>query len=214
MKKLLTLSLAFLMLFSVVLSGCGSSSEASIVGKWECELDFVDLATQGMDEDELAMIDVSVLKGTEFKMIAEFTKDGKLTMELDMDSLDAAANKMGDKILDAMRGYLEDVLEQNNIDMTVEEYVAALEQQTGKTLKENFLEGFDKNEIAEEASKEGKYELKGNKLYTSEGDEEMDYDEYEKVKITDDKLEFLGEYDKDDKETDTDGYPLVFKRIK
>ena len=215
MKKLLTLTLTLLMLFSVVLTGCGGSDEATIIGQWEIEMDMAKIALAEMDEEQLETINVDAFKGITFKMTADFKKDGTLKVEVDETSVKAAANKIGDKIGVAMEDYFEAQLEEAGISMTVEEYLEALEQHEGKTIKEIFLEGFNAEDIIKNAKKEGKYEYKNGKLYTSDEDNgEINKDKYEKVKVSDDELKFIGEFDNDGKELDSEGYPMIFKRVK
>ena len=217
MKRALALVLGIIMIFSIVsLCGCKKEEEeATIVGKWEATINLADclndaMGAEGMEE----YFDFSSFK---VKFIMEFDDDGNYEMTADEASVKKALVDVKKDMVKGMEKLLADTLKEQNIDMTVEEYLALLDTDMETLVDEAFTDDAVDEAIGDYVTK-GKYVAEDGKQFTTtDEDEEVDTEDgdYEKYELDGDKL-ILKEYvgDNEDAALVAGVYPVTFKRVK
>ncbi len=176
MKKI-ALILSFVMLFAVVMVGCADNrpDAEKIVGKWVSEIDMTkqmndDLGSSGLD------IDIDSFK---FNIILDYKSDGTFTSEADADSVASAFEAIKPIMKDAMKGMLGDLIS---------------EEELNKMIDEEFtIDSFE-----EQFKTEGKYKLEDGKIFTAQGDQEFNEDDYVEYKFEGKNLIFTGSHSEDD----------------
>ncbi len=207
-KRLLSLLLALVMVISLVamMSGCSKEDEdsddegssnvddkknddqkqdsTSLVGVWEGEVDMTDLINQEFAADPTM---AKYLKVDRFAVILRFSfeEDGSFVMSVDEESVKKAFEDMKDPLATGLLNYLEALIKENGIDMSVDDLLKA-QGTTKEEMIDEIMKEMDYKEMVEDTRWEGKWELDGNKLYTYE--RARDDDEYDEITLTADKL--------------------------
>ena len=213
MKKILSvlLVLALCAAMLTVFTGCGNEAD-KVLGTWRGEVDMT-----GIINDELAAdptlagyFNISDFRVT---MVMTFNEDGTYYSTIDADSVQAAMEGMIADMADGIYAMFEDELAASGLDMSVEELL----EMSGMTMDDVMYEmtaAMDTGVIdmvVAEATLEGNYEVKGDKLFLSDGlDYAVDPSVYEVISVDGSTLtlkESVGG------EADTFGvYPVVFTK--
>ena len=186
------------------------TDEQKIIGNWKTEMDLADTINSLMASELGDAAEYLKIKEFKFIMNIEFEKNGTYKTTVDERSFSNSIENVKADFAVGITKMLEDLLEQEGIDMTVEELLT----QQNTTIDAMVEEAFNKetfDEILDDNESAGKYKLDGKKLYTTDDlDDEFDYDEYETFELTNKKLKLL-EYFGD---LDTyDLYPMVFTKV-
>lgn len=207
MRKALALLLSVLLLAGL-LTGCGGDEE--IVGVWEMELDLADFINEELSDAGLS--DAMRLSSFAVVMDFEFRSDGTYAVELDHDAFARTVDAMKEEMRTGFARYVEDMIADQGMDVTVDDYFAA----AGTTLDEALDGVFDAERLAgveDEMSNEGSYETRDGKLYLSDGlDRQVDPEVYYTYSIQGDAMSFLSSVGDADEEL-TEYFPLELKRI-
>ena len=172
MKKRIALALCLVLLVSLVFAGCGTDAKEDLLGNWECQIDVSEMVRQQIaDGDEsLAGYFDDLTLGIQFDLA--FGQDDTFTMEVNREALEAAFSNMIDQAAQGMLAYFEDLLVEQNLDMTVEELlelsgIASIEELLDQAMA-IALEEMDLDSI----KMEGTYAAKNGKLVMTVDDEE------------------------------------------
>lgn len=220
MKKTISLILsAILVLSLIVMSGCGDSNSTTaaldpakaIIGTWDAEVDFTDYFTRILEESsEIEDIDIDDVK---LSVVFTFKDDNTYTIKLNEDKIDDELEDLASKLRDWFIEYLEKYIEENDLGVSVDELFEAMNTTKEEFLEENFNAETFKSGMGEVSGK-GKYEVKDDKIYTTDDeDDEFDEDNYTTFEMKSDKeLKLLKDYG-DDEDTSNMMYPItLYKR--
>ncbi len=170
MKELIKISISIVLILGLIfsLSGCGETEADAIVGKWETQVAHDDLDTGYISEkteldDYIDMSDV-------YKTITiEFFDDGTYVLETDIDTY---IDDFVDAIEDAVDAYCEDVIKENDLDISVSE----LMEESDATY-DDFIDQDALDELREESDDYwGDYKIEDGNLYLDA--DEWDHIEY------------------------------------
>lgn len=189
MKKLASV-LSFCLAFIMVLSLCACGGD-KLVGKWESEIEMKEIIFDGMDSATRAEVE-EMFDFDDLTLVvqAEYKQDGTFKMYADADTL---YDDLYDIIEEGLRESFEEVIEQENSDMSVSELLNYMGTSLDELTKE-LVDEFDIDDLTEESTTEGRWKLIGDKLLTSD-DVDEEPDEYTDIKIEGDTLILYEEED-------------------
>ncbi len=189
------------------------SEQDKFIGSWETTVDMADMINQGMatEDDEMA----EYLKVEEFNvsMIWTFKDDGTYKMYIDEKKTKKSFESVKDDIKEGMNEYVEDLIRNEGLDFTVDEYMESLGTDMDSLMDSIFGDEMYDFMFGETELAEGNFKAEKGKLYMSDGlDDEIDENEYDTYEISENKLKLIesfGEY----ADENIDFYPLTFKRV-
>lgn len=212
MKKKLVSILCIVMLFALVLSGCSNEKDA-LIGEWEGKLDVTDYINDILvAEDELMGQYVEI---RDFSIIytISFNEDDTYSLDVDKRAFDDTVDNMIDDVVAGLMDYLEDMIEAEGLNMTVDELMELSGISMDALLEESFpADSFD--EIVEALEMEGYFDVDDGKLLLSESlSTKPDPNVYERYTLEGDTLT-IDEGTAEVEEIDGfDVYPMVLKKI-
>ena len=219
------ITLVAVMLFT--LAGCGGD-EAKFVGKWSTSIDMLPVFEAGMkegaaeDPESAEILDYFEFSSFELTYTYTFNEDGTFKGAVDEDAL---AKQLDNLRAEARKGFekmLQEQIDANNLDMTVEELAKEADIDIDATVNEMFTEEMV-DELTGDMNIEGNFEAREGKLYCSAGLEyAVDEAVYETYEITDTELkliEYVGDEDEvsaleELEEYGVEIYPMTFTRVK
>ena len=189
----------------------GTASE-SIVGTWSGSADFTEALTASLAADPTV---ASYFNFSEFvlDLTMTFDTEGTCTLAIDAASARESVETIAQEMLDGMLKMITDLLQQMDIDMTAQDYLAA----TGisiEDLQEQLNAEWDVDELISKISQQGKYLIKDGKLYISD-DLESDPEEEDACPYTlaSGVLTINAPEDAAEDEAAAYLFPLVLKRV-
>ena len=120
MKKTVAVVLCGMLLLSM-LAGCVEKDP--LVGTWEGELDFSPMVNATMVSTGTNMEKYFTFTDLTVKVTMTFQEDKRCTLSIDRDGFDAMLEKLKSQVSTGIVGVLEDLLEGNGAEMTVQEYL-------------------------------------------------------------------------------------------
>lgn len=160
-----------------------AGTRESIVGVWVGSIDMADALNEIMVANDLG--DYMVFSGVVLDLTMTFTADGVCTMEVDPDSAEAAMDTLYDQMKSGMIKMLEDLLEAYEIDMTVEDYLAASGYTIDSLMEDSLGDTLTVDTLLDIGS-DGYYTVDGSLLYLStKQNDEMDEEEANPFTIVD-----------------------------
>ncbi len=213
MKKIFSAFLCCMLICGVLFTAVGCSSEQSkFVGTWEATVDLSDALTDELAGEELA----DYMNIEDFAIVLRFTfeKDGTYEMAVDEDSVEDAFDALKDQLSAGLVSYMEDIIEANGLDMTVDEAFEAAGIDMDALLEEAFTSDM-LDDMVDEFVTEGEYEVKDGKLYTYDEGEELDEDEYITYEFDGDEL-LLKKVVTDDEEAEEAAellFPMTLEKV-
>jgi len=136
--------------------------ELTLVGEWVGTVDLTDLFNETL---EAGGLDVD-FTGICFDLRMEFTEDDVCTMYVDEESAMVMVSGMEAQLKDFLYGYLEEMIAESGLDMSVEDLLAM----QGYTFDSFIAESFDVEDLAgsfTDIYESGKYVAEDNLLYIS-----------------------------------------------
>ena len=216
-KKLLTLALVLTMLLT--LTACGSDAD-KLVGTWKCEVDLSeninDVIRSGLDGMDLDEEVIAYLYADSFNYVfyCEFNKDGTYSVSADVDALEASVDAYKAKLTEDFPRYLvASVYAGTGMELSVDEILAASDISSVEEAVEVMLPTVES--LVEIADKEGKFEVKDGKLFSTDGlDESIDYESYETYVLDDGTLAILDHVGEGSSAwySLAESYPVVFEK--
>lgn len=128
MKKSFSILLCLSLLGAMLLACVGCGGKPSVVGDWECEIDFTDDLTKILEEsinDDEAMKYIKIGKFS-MELSLSLDKDGEYTMAIDEEKLKEAVNSLVDDLKVGMRDYFEKMISDEGLDMGVDDFFALM----------------------------------------------------------------------------------------
>lgn len=181
-SKLVAVLMVLTMVFS--LCGCGNSAK-KLYGSWGLECDFSDLLAEEMGEE---YADFSC--ALPMTILFDFNEDGSFHMSVDKDSFSGSLDKWFAEFISYNVDLLYAEFEKQGVDRaTADEQV---QTQFGSSMEEYMTqlieESVDVDSMADEMTVDGKFEVKGNKLYIAETGEDTNSVVGNPYKVTADTL--------------------------
>ncbi len=214
MKKLLKISVAWLLCAVVMVSVASCSAENKLVGRWEGTVSYEALALGTLSEEEKADMGekLSWFEGLEMEFFIVFNADGTFSAGMEEESFNECMNTLSSRIY----AYIEKTAEE--LDMTLEEFEEQYEEINGQKPQEMLAELF----VDEEDSlTTGPYRVVKDRLHLFFDDKgSVDLDVYDTFNLDGDTLTLTERYDFRDL-NDRDGgdiealqhvYPLKLKK--
>ena len=144
----------------------GEATE-SIVGTWKGSVDFSEVMTKTMTAADESMANYFTFPNLTLDLIMTFTADGTCTLSGDPASVEALADALGDCLMDGMVLMIEDLLKEQGLDITFEQYLT-LAGITREQLQAQMMSQFDTDELLSNLENEGNYLVEDGVLYISE----------------------------------------------
>ncbi len=213
MKKILSLVLIGAMLLTALLSftGCGSDAD-KILGTWETTWDMSDMLAKEVAGEEIAQY----MQIKDFAVVMRFTfnEDGTYKMEVSEESLKAAFEALKGQFVEGMTAYMEDMLADSGLNMSVEEALALSGIDMDAIIEESFTEDM-LDDVVDEFVSDGEYEVKDGKLYTFDKGESLDENEYIRYEFSGKELVFSELVSDEDHSAEAAEYllPLTLKKV-
>ena len=213
MKKILSLVLIGAMLLTALLSftGCGSDAD-KILGTWETTWDMSDMLAKEVAGEDIAQY----MQIKDFAVVMRFTfnKDGTYKMEVSEESLKAAFETLKGQLAEGMTAYMEDMLADSGLDMSVEEAFGLSGIDMDAVIEEAFTEDM-LDDVVDEFISDGEYEVKDGKLYTFDKGDDLDEDEYIRYELSGKTLVFSELVSDDDDSAAASEYlfPLTLNKV-
>ena len=213
MKKILSLVLIGAMLLTALLSftGCGSDAD-KILGTWETTWDMSDMLAKEVAGEEIAQY----MQIKDFAVVMRFTfnEDGTYKMEVSEESLKAAFETLKGQFVEGMTAYMEDMLADSGLNMSVEEALALSGIDMDAIIEESFTEDM-LDDVVDEFVSDGEYEVKDGKLYTFDKGESLDENEYIRYELSGKELVFSELVSDVDDSAEAAEYllPLTLKKV-
>lgn len=221
MKRTISILLIISLLFcsTLALSGCNGDSK-KIVGSWQAEIDYAAAVNAGISTVQNAAKMAKYIKFDSFPLLTTFTfhEDGTYSVTIDPSSVTNAVQNIRVHVAMGMLEYVEDMLKEKNIPMTVNEYLA-FHGLNRLTLGQTLVSDGALSEMAEALNKgsSGLYRVKNGKIYmTASADEELNETNYDTYTLDGDTLtlhECHCQQEEGFESISQDIYPLVLTRI-
>lgn len=185
MKKVSKLvAMLMVLVMTLSLTACGGNSGKDLVGTWSMSCDLSEMMSEQMGS-EFADFSSSFVITLKFA----FNEDGTFKMFVDEEELGGTLDTWMDDFIAYAVDMTYDMFEEQGIDKETAD--GLIQEQYGTTMEEALrqeMEGsIDASELAASVEVDGVYEVKGNKLYMSEGTE-INKNEYDLFKISGDTL--------------------------
>lgn len=176
----------------VTLSACGASEEGKLVGRWKTTMNMAELVNAGIlagGDEEMA----EYLHVDDFGLNLQYTfnKDGTYVVAVDRAAAETAFESMRAKLKDGMIAYLEAMLAEEGLDMSLDELFEfagftlddLLEEAVGDALLDQLIEVWETG---------GKWAAEGGKLYmTYDANAEIDKNVYDTYELSGNTLTLL-----------------------
>ena len=210
--SILLIASMLLMLFGC--SGSGASDQKKLVGTWKATVDMTDLMNdsiqQGMGEADQVFDEYFQISKFDFVVIFTFRDDGTYSMSTDEAHFNNSINTIIEELKVGMRRYLEDMLTEQGLDMSLDELLAeegtSIDALFDESLPPSMFDG-----MVDEFTVTGKWKAAQGKLFTTESVndsiENGSYDLYEFISSNEIKLSLP-----DGAVDDTGMYPIVLKK--
>lgn len=195
MKKIVTVLLCALLMFSGF-AACKEketendkkqenvvSNKDRIIGTWEATIDMTEMMKEVFSSDDTMASFVQVPEFS-MKMTFTFNENSLMVMAVDEDSVSESFSKLMEEVKAGLNQYFEQVLEENQLDITVEELLQMSNldlDQLVDEMSEAAIEAMD----LESLSYQCYYEIDGDRLYSYDTVGGRDEEEYIELSFAD-----------------------------
>lgn len=148
---------------NITLSGTATES---IIGTWASTVDFTEMLKESIAADPTTAQYFS-FSGFALDLTMSFDAEGVCTLTVDEESAKKAMETIAQEMLDGMLKMVDELLKQQGVDMTAEDYLAA----TGMSMEDlraQLSAELDMEDMIDELSQQSKYAIKDGKLYISD----------------------------------------------
>ncbi len=190
----LLITLVTVMLFTF--AGCGGD-EAKFVGTWSTKIDMLPALEYGMkeaaaeDPESAEIMDYFQFSSFNIVYTYTFTEEGTYKFSVDDVELEKEVEKLRKEARAGFEQMIQDIIDDNDLDVTVEEYAEIAELDLDETVREAFPDEMI-DELLADLKAEGNFEAREGKLYCSDGLEyAIDELYYETYEITDNELKLI-----------------------
>lgn len=189
------------------------SEQDKFIGSWEITLDMADELNAGMSDEDDELAEYLKIEELNVSMILTFKNDGTYKMYIDEEKVKKSFESVGDDIKEGLNEYVEDLIRNEGLDYTVDEYMELLGTDIDSLMETIWGDNMYSDLFIEVEASKGNFKAEDGKLYMSDGlDYEVDENEYNTYEISENKLKLIkpfGEY----ADEIIDFYPLTFKRV-
>ena len=181
MKRITAILLSVLML-CLSLVGCfarKSSNDKQIVGVWKATIDLTDYINESSGNDELS--EYIKIGDFSFQYYAEFKEEGTYSFQIDKTAAEKMYEQVRNDFIHGVEKYFNDMINKNNVNMTVEELLSkqgtSLEKMAEDAFSDDKLEDMIKSleNMGNYTAKDGKLAMSPNFDTKPSGDV---YEEY------------------------------------
>lgn len=190
MKKVLSSFTALLLVAVMLLSltACGSERD-KLVGDWTATVSLADIIESQINAQSEELGINMEIDSFDLKMLFSFKSDGTYSIAADKGSIDTAMDGLAESLKKSLRGYFEQEIEKQGLDMSVDELLElsniSLDSIVGQS-----LDALDTDEMVAAFESSGKFDAKDGKLFTYVGS--IDEGVYETYELTDTELKITG----------------------
>lgn len=193
------------------LCGCGEATPKKeypqgILGEWENTADMTD-GLLSAHVDEQVMYYFTEKPVAPFVFTVTFTQDGTYSSVLNVGKSQAGVDSFVNAWVDATKQYYADLIEYNQLDVSVDQMMLDFKEHYGMSMKEKYREMIDMTALANKLTVTGTYRLEGEKLYRP-GDAQV----YETIMFKGETLYILSSSDETLTDDERGGYPYKFER--
>jgi len=149
---------------NITISGAATES---IVGTWAGTVEFSEEYIKESMTVEPTMANYFTIRPFSLDLTMTFHEDGTCALEIDEESAKKAVDQMMQDIMDGMVKLLDELLKQQGLNMTTEEYLEA-SGVTMEDLREQMAGQMDAQDMMENFSHEANYEIRDGKLLISD----------------------------------------------
>lgn len=203
MKKIIALGLCVLMMLTAF-AGCGGKKQESVIGSWTGQVDIAGTIRFDFIEDgDLAIY--MRLRDLNCGMTYTFDKRGSYSVVVDRDSTNQLFSDLRQQLVACYTAYLKDKRDEGVVDMPLNEVNASAEESAGKVYEAIAIE-----DHLSSLEAEGKYQVKGNKLYLSaDRDSSIEKKSYVTFDVTQQTLSLVEGFGA----AESALYPATFSRV-
>lgn len=193
----------------------------TILGTWETAWDMSDLFNTMISMSDETMGQFVHIDKLDFPLQITFSEDATYTVAADMEAFQKSMEENADDLLEGLSSYFAYMIEENELDMTVEEFLAASGIESMDEYLDMVMSGFEGTPAEFEST--GKWSIEDGKLYMVDEGEELNEDEYFTYKLTENQLTLLEVFGADMDEDGmeelygdllTDLFPMSLTRVK
>lgn len=212
MKKKISVVLCALLVVAMMVSLTGCLDRVKILGVWKGDLDMTEFINESITEEDKSVAEYIKIEDFKITVVFEFNSDGTYSQKVDEEAFKKTAESFKEDMKEGMIKYFEAYLEEANVNMSVDELLAASNTDLDKMIAEEYDDDFFKD-ATDSMTNEGNYEVKGGKLFLSDGaDHAVDEDVYDTYEIKGDTLTLLDTFGGDNDEELKQFYPMVFTK--
>lgn len=211
MKKYIAIVLCLAML-AACLVGCAPKEQDALIGSWSGNVDLSDAINADFAQDENLAPHMHI-SGFRFQTTMTFYRNGTYSMQVDRSELEAVLESLVQQLSDGMEKYLEELVKELALDMTVEEYLSSV----GLSLEDLFADAYTEETIDKMLSDleaEGNFLVEEGKLFLSQSKQyAVNPNVWELYTVEGDKLTIDVSSEEADNPYAQLIYPMVFTRI-
>lgn len=160
------------LLGALLLPGCGIYEKKALVGTWTGSVDLTQPLNDAIEPQLGELNQFYTFDSFVLECIVTFTGEGTYTVGFERSSVERAFEQIMADLEAGMYAYMEQILQDQGLDVTVEEYL----EQGGSSIKrvmEQTLAAMDTEALIEElletTAMEGNFDAEGGKLMLSDG---------------------------------------------
>lgn len=217
MKRRIAWMLCVALLGALLLPGCGIYEKKALVGTWTGSVDLTQPLNDVIEPQLGELNQFFTFDSFVLDCIVTFTGEGTYTMGFERSSVEKAFEQIMADLEEGMYAYMEQMLQDQGLDMTVEEYLEqggssakrVMEQTLAAMAPEALIE-----ELLETSAMEGNFDAEDGKLMLSDGLEyQPDPAVYHTYRLTGGTLT-IEQGSAEGSQIDALFYPLILKKAK
>lgn len=166
-----------------------SNDAKTIVGKWDCNWDMSGLFNMMFSMMDETMGEYVHIEKLDFPMHFTFGEDGTYTVVSDRDTIKESMSGMVEDLVDGLNQYFEHVIGENEMNMTVEDLLAASGFNSMDEYLDAMMSGFEDTAEAYETS--GKWTIEDGKLCILEEEDGVEMKSVYTYELTGNQLKLL-----------------------
>ena len=211
MKKRISLILILMLVLMMSLTGCAAEKD-KLLGTWKGSFDLSDAINTEITAQDEELGKYLTLEGFTIEITVTFNKDDTYSMSADNSQADVLMESLLTQMEEGLKLYFEDMLKAEGINMSIDEFLAAMGISISDLLKESLPDNL-MTEMLTELERSGKFAVDDGKIFLSESlDSEVDKSIYEIYTIEGNTLTIDAGTALSEDELNI--YPMVFQKVK
>lgn len=188
-----------------------ATATESIVGTWAGSVDFTQMLTESLATDP-TLSGYFTISSFVLDLTMTFDAEGNCSLAIDEESAKAAIEAVSQELLDGMLKMLNELLKQQGVEMTMEDYLAA-SGMTMEDLRAQLSAELNVEDMVGELSQENTYEIRDGKLYLADADGNFTEDGAAPYTLLDGVLTIEASEEAAEEEYADYMFPLVLNRV-